>query len=56
MADSSYNTEHWRRLRSAALRRDGNMCVVPGCGQRAVVVDHIKRPRDGGADVRASWR
>lgn len=54
--DPYYKSEHWRRLRTAALKRDRNTCVVRGCGQRAVVVDHIKRRRDGGADVLANVR
>ncbi len=51
MSDSYYKSEHWRRLRAARLKLDNGMCVVAGCGQRAVVVDHIKRRRDGGADT-----
>ena len=55
-SDPYYQTPHWRRLRAAALKRDGHRCVVPGCGQPAVVVDHIKRRRDGGADVLGNVR
>jgi 5-methylcytosine-specific restriction endonuclease McrA len=54
--DPYYKSKHWHRLRAAALKRDHKTCVVPGCGQRAVVVDHIKRRRDGGADVLANVR
>jgi hypothetical protein len=32
-------------LRAARLKLDRNTCVVRGWGQRAVVVDHIKRLR-----------
>ena len=43
---SYYSSQHWLKLRDRALRRDGHTCVVVGCMQRAVVVDHIKtRPR-----------
>jgi hypothetical protein len=27
------------------------MCVVPSCGQRANIVDHIKRRRGGAATI-----
>lgn len=37
-----YRTNHWKGLRLAALIRDAHTCVVPGCGHRAVVVDHIE--------------
>jgi 5-methylcytosine-specific restriction endonuclease McrA len=41
-----YWTAHWRRLRQAALQRDGYCCTVAGCGARATHVDHIAtRPR-----------
>jgi hypothetical protein len=41
-----YTTAHWRRLRTAALRRDGGRCTVAGCGRQATHVDHIvTRPR-----------
>ena len=26
-----YSSPHWRRLRRAALKRDGGRCTVPGC-------------------------
>ena len=38
-----YASPAWRALRSAALERDGFLCVVPGCGKRATHVDHIAR-------------
>jgi hypothetical protein len=37
-----YLSAHWRALRSTALKRDGGMCVTPGCRLRAVIVDHIQ--------------
>jgi 5-methylcytosine-specific restriction endonuclease McrA len=54
--DPYYRTPHWKRLRAARLKHDRHTCVVPGCGQRASVVDHIKRRRDGGADCMANTR
>lgn len=54
--DPYYRTPHWKRLRAARLKLDKGVCVVPGCGQRAVVVDHVKRRRDGGADTIANTR
>lgn len=51
MKRSFYKSQAWQRLRAAALRRDGYVCVVPGCGARATHVDHIKRRRDGGTDT-----
>ena len=32
---------HWRRLRRAALKRNGGRCMVPGCFAPAPIVDHI---------------
>ena len=41
-----YSSPHWRRLRRAALKRDGGRCTVPGCFAPAPIVDHIvTRPR-----------
>ena len=41
-----YSTAHWKRLRKAALARDGYRCTVAGCGRQATHVDHIiTRPR-----------
>ena len=41
-----YSSPHWRRLRRAALARDGYRCTVPDCFARATYVDHrITRPR-----------
>jgi DNA invertase Pin-like site-specific DNA recombinase len=38
------------------MRRNGFTCVVHGCDQRAMVVDHIKRRRDGDPQVPSSVR
>lgn len=54
--DPYYKTAHWKQLRAARLKLDGYRCVVPGCRRPAVVVDHIKRRRDGGADTLANTR
>lgn len=51
-----YHTDTWRKLRQAALERDGYTCVVPGCRKRATHVDHIKRRQDGGTDTLPNMR
>ncbi len=51
MTDRYYRSKHWRKLRAARLKLDNYTCVVAGCGKPAVVVDHVKRRRDGGADT-----
>ena len=56
MTDPFYLTEGWRRLRATRLKMDGYMCVVPGCGARATVVDHIVSRSAGGADVLSNLR
>ena len=56
MTDPFYRSVAWKRLRTAALRRDRNVCVVPGCGARATHVDHVKRRRDGGTDTLGNLR
>ena len=50
-SDPFYRTAQWRKLRVAVLQRDGYRCVVPACEHRAVVVDHIISPKNGGAHV-----
>jgi 5-methylcytosine-specific restriction endonuclease McrA len=55
-SDPYYRTPHWKRLRSARLKLDRHTCVVPGCGKRAVTVDHIVSRRVGGADVLSNLR
>lgn len=49
--DPYYRSKAWYRLRHAAMRRDLFTCVVPGCGQPAYAVDHIKARRAGGTDT-----
>jgi hypothetical protein len=56
MTDAYYRSPAWLALRAAALARDGGRCVVPGCGQRAVVVDHITGRRAGGGDTLSNLR
>lgn len=51
MSDPFYRTPAWRRLRVAALERDGYVCAVLGCRARATHVDHIKSRRSGGQDA-----
>jgi 5-methylcytosine-specific restriction endonuclease McrA len=51
-----HGTAAWKALRLRALERDGWVCTVPGCGQRAVVVDHVTRRQDGGADELGNLR
>jgi 5-methylcytosine-specific restriction endonuclease McrA len=45
-----YLTKAWKRLREERLKYDRHRCVVPGCGQPAVVVDHIQPRLAGGPD------
>lgn len=54
--DPFYATPFWHQLRAARLALDGHVCVVPGCGQRATVVDHIVSRRAGGPDTLANLR
>ena len=51
-----YRTPDWLKLRAAALKRDAYRCVVPGCGQRARVVDHVVSRNAGGADALPNLR
>ena len=44
-----YKTQAWRELREQRLRFDRHTCIVPGCGARAVVVDHIESRERGRA-------
>lgn len=48
--DPFYLSPAWKELREQVLARDGYVCVVPGCGKRAVVADHIVSRRWGGRD------
>lgn len=54
--DPFYNSKEWQALRTARLVMDNYTCVVPGCNERATVVDHIKSRRSGGADSIANTR
>ncbi|HEY1300872.1 MAG TPA: HNH endonuclease [Stellaceae bacterium] len=56
MTDPFYRSKQWKKLREARLKLDNYACVVAGCGARAVVVDHIVRRRDGGADTLSNLR
>src|SRR5262249_47698812 len=51
MTDPYYSTKAWLDVRHMVLRRDHNRCVVPGCGRRATIVDHILSRREGGSDT-----
>jgi 5-methylcytosine-specific restriction endonuclease McrA len=54
--DPWYRTTEWRTLRRWILERDAHTCVVPGCGQPAVCVDHIVARKDGGSSQPANLR
>jgi 5-methylcytosine-specific restriction endonuclease McrA len=54
--DPFYRTAQWIRLRRSALHRDNHTCVIPGCGLKAIVVDHITSRRNGGTDRLANLR
>lgn len=54
--DPYYRTAHWLRLRTATLERDNHTCVIPGCGLRAKVVDHIIHRKRGGRDDMSNTR
>ena len=55
-ANPYYSSASWRELRATCLARDGYRCVVPGCGQPAIVADHIVTRAAGGADGIANLR
>ena len=50
-SNAHYKSEHWLMLRRQVLAEQP-VCAVPGCGRRAVAVDHIIERRDGGTDDR----
>ena len=60
--DLYYGTAAWRRLRQAALQRDGFRCVAEDCSDpsrghgRRLVCDHIVPRREGGADALVNLR
>lgn len=49
MSSAFYGTAAWKRLSAACLRRDP-ICRTQGCGQLAVVADHVTPRSQGGAD------
>lgn len=54
--DPFYSSPTWRALRTARLRMDRGYCVVPGCGARATIVDHITPRYLGGGDALSNLR
>jgi 5-methylcytosine-specific restriction enzyme A len=54
--DPFYRSALWLRRRQAVIQRDGGRCVVPGCGAKAVVVDHIVSRRNGGSNLLSNLR
>lgn len=55
-ADRRYRTADWKVVREQVLERDGHRCRAAGCAARAVVVDHIVSPRNGGSDALSNLR
>jgi hypothetical protein len=55
MSDAFYRSKEWRALRAEVLRRQPT-CTTPGCGARAVAVDHIQPRAKGGPDTLANLR
>jgi 5-methylcytosine-specific restriction protein A len=55
-ADPFYSTPEWKATRQRIFRRDSFCCVVVGCGQRAIVCDHIVSRHDGGFDDDSNLR
>jgi len=49
-ADPFYFSEQWKNLRRYRLLIDKFICAVPGCKEKASVVDHIVSRMDGGRD------
>lgn len=56
IADRYYSSPSWKTLRASCLRRDNHTCVVEGCGQRAIVADHIVARSAGGLDSISNLR
>jgi 5-methylcytosine-specific restriction endonuclease McrA len=54
--DKFYRTAQWRLIRGHVLARDRWTCVVPGCGRKATIVDHIVARRDGGSNHPSNLR
>jgi 5-methylcytosine-specific restriction endonuclease McrA len=55
-SDPYYRTKEWRQLRSHALARDGHLCTVPGCRDKATHVDHITSRANGGRNELSNLR
>lgn len=55
MSDSFYRSKAWKEMRAVVLRCQPT-CSTPGCGARAVAVDHIQPRAKGGADSLANLR
>jgi 5-methylcytosine-specific restriction endonuclease McrA len=36
-----YDSKRWKKLRDFVINRDGGICTIPGCGQKAEIVHHI---------------
>jgi 5-methylcytosine-specific restriction protein A len=46
----------WGSIRKKVLRRDANLCQVPGCSAHATEVDHIIPRHQGGTDELTNLR
>ena len=55
MSEAFYRSRVWLALRAEVLRRQP-MCATPGCGARAVAVDHVIPRAKGGPDTLANLR
>lgn len=55
MSDPYYRSKSWLELRAMVLRLQP-MCATPGCGARAVAVDHIQPRAKGGPDTLRNLR
>ena len=55
MSEAFYRSREWKALRSEVLRRQPT-CTTPGCGARAVAVDHIQPRAKGGPDSLSNLR
>lgn len=47
--DPFYYSRIWRQCRGSYLKHNP-ICSIPGCGERAVQVDHVISRRRGGAE------
>lgn len=55
MSDAFYRSKEWKALRAEVLRRQPT-CTTPGCGARAVAVDHVTQRSKGGPDTLGNLR